>query len=334
LNSCQAITCHPLCEVCFGPLETNCIVPIGGKTLDRSNFVISLISACSVGKYWDSLSQGCFDCHISCQRCTGPSRTDCTSCASDLFKWMGVCTSNPNNCLLQNGQTLNPLTEACESCPIDCLYCPDSPTVCVHCKNGKRPMNNLCVACSANSLYCYQLHPYRPIACEIGFKVNTWNDTCTTRCRYGKYPSGANCYDCHPSCGRCHEPGNNRCTECKPKDLYYFDEYNTDNTFCLEALDTTGDYFYSSMPRLRCPSPFKTCSSAVTPLSCHEGFYLSGQLLPPLSPQLPDLLLPEHRLRQLLLRLRLLPLDKDLPSSLPPLRVSALTRWPLSPLQS
>jgi hypothetical protein len=281
LMTCSLRICHPSCQTCFGPLASNCITPILEKMLDRSNFAEPSTGKCLLGFYWNSPTGQCSSCHQSCEQCSGPARTDCITCASDKFKWRGICTSNPNNCQLYNGQTLDPVTEDCVACGANCLVCSASDSICEFCQNGHYPalgapfILGFCIPCSANSVYCSQKAPIMPLLCASGFEYRSGPDRCIPRCRYGLFFDGTTCTSCNTSCGLCTGGTNKRCTFCHPKDFLYRATAVSSDTECLPAVDRSGSFFYDPA-RLRCSYPFQTCSTAMIPTTCFDGFFQVG----------------------------------------------------------
>ena len=74
--------CHEKCEVCHGPLETQC--DFCSDTYKRKFKLSTTECVCKDG-YYDDGNYMCADCDIRCLRCTGPSTEECQQCAGGYY---------------------------------------------------------------------------------------------------------------------------------------------------------------------------------------------------------------------------------------------------------
>jgi hypothetical protein len=284
-NSCLPIVCHASCLTCFGTLDSHCVTFNTGYELSFSNTpAVHKPPTCQFGSYWNTATLTCDPCHSSCQWCTGPLTTNCTMCASGRFFWSGICTTNPNDCQLYQGQTIEATTEACIPCASpNCLQCSAQPDLCDFCIHGMVPDNlKTCIACPNDSsndrptpIYCKQQWVTTVVAqaCPVGYRV-AQTGFCARICPYKSFtPSSTSdiCSPCHATCLTCAGAAAENCISCSPMDYLY--KLNSTYIFCIEAKDKTGDNFYSN---IRCPLPSLRCTSATVHLSCIDGYWLNG----------------------------------------------------------
>ena len=65
--------CHPSCDSCFGPSETDCY-------------------ECNEGYYFDGA--GCTGCHSLCSRCSGPNYNQCLDCFAGFILFEDECIAS------------------------------------------------------------------------------------------------------------------------------------------------------------------------------------------------------------------------------------------------
>ncbi|EDQ91403.1 uncharacterized protein MONBRDRAFT_2316, partial [Monosiga brevicollis MX1] len=116
LNAPYCADCHPKCETCSGPLDTECKSCPEGTHLEHGQCV----TECSYGKY--SAGGTCTDCDDSCADCDGLGYR-CTDCAAPKVLDVGQCRSEaPPTCVACHA--------SCATCDgpaaTDCLTCPES----------------------------------------------------------------------------------------------------------------------------------------------------------------------------------------------------------------
>ncbi|KAL4440935.1 hypothetical protein ABPG74_009348 [Tetrahymena malaccensis] len=90
--SLQCQDCHFSCQKCNGSSSKNCTSCIKQLNLNQQGEC----SICDEGEFYKGNQEEailvfkydyskCFSCHVSCQDCTGPSNTECTSCMGSLL---------------------------------------------------------------------------------------------------------------------------------------------------------------------------------------------------------------------------------------------------------
>lgn len=199
-NTC--LLCHPTCQTCNqanDPYDcTSCYTP---NILDpvAKNCYFKCPAQTYKPSPVDPLSTACSNCHTTCQTCTGPNNTDCTSCpdssplqdstsatvyqdsgsVSGVFFSKGKCVT-----ACASGSYYNGATSLCESCSSNCITCRDT-------------LN--CYSCSSSR----QLHQ---------FDEN--NANCRPWCAPNQYRENSlagTCLSCHPACNSCVGPTYREC---------------------------------------------------------------------------------------------------------------------------
>lgn len=168
---------------------------------------------------------GCHDCDSSCVTCTGPTKTNCTSCQGVKFfdtltqlcsyecpsgyfgdEHSGVCKSCSPGCKLCHG------SNNCKRCNAGLLLV--SKRCQNHCPSGtyKTPTNT-CEPCDVSCEECNSL-PTQCIKCKDHEMLS--EQTCVAVCPKGTFleASAKKCFKCDESCEECSGPLSNECTKC------------------------------------------------------------------------------------------------------------------------
>jgi hypothetical protein len=206
--------------------------------------------------------------------CNGPLNSNCIYCAENMIKvGLTTCTDNPNNCNIYGGDSIHPVSKACQPCAVaNCLTC--SPNnFCSYCENGYYANSaGACVVCPVGTLYCAQLSG-KSLACQAGY-IFSETSNCMPACETNKYLQDTSCVACNANCLSC-ATNKDYCTDCRPGDFLYGKAI--DYTFkrpCNVLANTALQGYYGPGPS-PCPFPCLTCSSAAVCLSCYRGYYLA-----------------------------------------------------------
>ncbi|KAM6930976.1 extracellular matrix organizing protein FRAS1 [Xenentodon cancila] len=223
--------CHPSCRSCVGPLASDCL-----RCLKPEEVVVPqsrrlqhgiCTSACSAHSFLDNTNT-CRECHPSCQRCTGPSADNCTSCSSPLRLLEGRCDPTcPHGFFTQDNQcqACHPSCQSCSSASqADCTSCAPLASLqngyCrTNCQEGLflNSATGECLKCSSDCQRCTaDLQTGIGSVCLWCKAPRTWllGDHCVPHCPSGHYGLHGACIKCHPSCEACSGAGPYSCTSC------------------------------------------------------------------------------------------------------------------------
>jgi proprotein convertase subtilisin/kexin type 5 len=178
----------------------------------------------------------CVKCHFTCENCSGPLITECTSCPAKRFmnsekscvvdcgvgfynnvatKKCSVCddscqdcfAAGKNSCITCNpGFLLKPDNSCFNTCGEGRYFDVNSPTGCANCDNSckdcKGPTNQDCRSCKDN----FNLTPTLK---------------CVEKCEEGTFLSEKGiCSNCHDSCQNCNGFGSRSCLDCPVGKLF------------------------------------------------------------------------------------------------------------------
>ncbi|WVQ99677.1 hypothetical protein IAU59_006816 [Kwoniella sp. CBS 9459] len=133
----NCLACPLGCESCALQSGTNdtptCLTCQEGLSLSSANPATCAASAgsCSTGQYYDTESSTCQSCSPACSTCTGPSPSDCLSCASPRVNLQGQCVyydaatgiCDSSLSTLNGIFVVNNEKQKCDACPAGCLEC-------------------------------------------------------------------------------------------------------------------------------------------------------------------------------------------------------------------
>jgi len=199
--------CDAPCETCGENTD------ICGSCLDEfqgyySEWFGVINCVCPDGTYLDDEDMTCYDCHQSCETCSGPGSRDCLSCKEgeiieyslfsieckcpeDTFRYGDLCINSfPSECMLGQYQDSNDL---CQICDKSCLTC-SGPSVsqCIDCDYlvAIKTSDNRCI-CKAG--YYRDTVTSTCLPCDSKCKeCSTSASTCTV-CYPGSFKSGTTC---------------------------------------------------------------------------------------------------------------------------------------------
>jgi len=272
------VACAESCATCSGPLATECTTCAASYPFFDSPG--SCLASClPIGKYADS-SSVCQPCGATCGTCTGPTSSDCASCASadtpflhssmcvaecpSIGTFSGVvgsvatCVTCESSCLTCGG----PGSTDCLSCASDKYY--DAGTCVDACPSGKyADGSRVCQACDASCSECSSGTSTGCTACLIGVTLDSAAGTCTAVCAAGQFlhADGQSCGTCDSACQTCFG-ASTLCTSCDQSSA--LPVFN--GTSCID-LCPDGAYADSSLRCQACASSCATCSGA-TDVDC------------------------------------------------------------------
>ena len=126
----QCLVCHETCSSCRGPMDSDCLTCVQGKTLSEGK----CLSGCAPGSFQSSNGQqiNCSHCHSTCSECVGASASDCTHCKEGHVLHGSACTSQ-----CPDGMFAETSSKQCVPCHKSCLTCDGAyATDCKVCHKG------------------------------------------------------------------------------------------------------------------------------------------------------------------------------------------------------
>jgi proprotein convertase subtilisin/kexin type 5 len=175
IETSRCVPCSPICLSCSG-VSNNCSSCPSGYILASS----TCVSNCSDnGLYYNSATRDCNKCSVTCYSCSGPTTSNCLSCAAPLQLYAGSCLS---------------------TCPFG--YYPTPTQIC-------QPCGPTCASCSGS--------PFNCTLCSSLLFLQTFNNigSCVQSCSVGYYISNGYCQPCNSKCLTCSGPNENQCLSCK-----------------------------------------------------------------------------------------------------------------------
>jgi TNFR/NGFR cysteine-rich region len=169
----SCVTCDASCQTCDGPLASNCTscavhahVSAGrcqcnaNYTYDSFSNTCQLCSACSSAQYEGSecshdADRECRACDSSCETCTGPLASSCTSCSVHAHVSAGQCQCDADYTYDSSSNTCQ-LCSACSSAQYEGSECShDADRECRACDSSCQtcsgPLASNCTCCSAHA---------------------------------------------------------------------------------------------------------------------------------------------------------------------------------------
>ncbi|KAL4474827.1 hypothetical protein ABPG74_001523 [Tetrahymena malaccensis] len=293
INSQTCMSCNQKCKTCSGLTEQDCILCSGQLTRDINNQCV----VCDVdnGFYIDAINQRCLPCAQNCKKCTGPSISECTQCAKDLYlsidnKGNQVC----QECIISNGYFIN--LNKCLKCDPSCKTCNGvSSSECLTCFSGYFIIGNnrSCVKCPTGD-YDSIIRGKQSQNCE------QYEIVCQQSIRSGNYILQQKCSKCRQDyilqvepnqCIQgCNEIGENltfnadtKQCECQSL-MYYFNIPNKSNQqaqsiFCSQ-LPIDGYFCNQNKKCYQCNMNCKVCQNRFSCSQCESQYYLwQGQCI-------------------------------------------------------
>ncbi|EAS00754.2 zinc finger lsd1 subclass family protein (macronuclear) [Tetrahymena thermophila SB210] len=255
----QNSTCQPCdksCYQCKGPNSNQCTACQGNSFLDTN--ASTCVGTCPPKQYANTTNNTCSACHPTCNSCSGPLSSNCTSCSLPNFM-----QTNSQSCLptCQLNEYQDQASVSCKACDLSCKTC-----------GGQGPNN--CQSCNVNQF----LH--------LG-------NSCVATCPAGYYSNVNVCSICSKNCQTCNYPGDDSsCTTCKNNQFLYKGQcyQNCPNkTFSqtIQGIQVCTDCDSSC---LACNGPTNTnCTQCALPnylllstnscvQNCPDSFYKNDQL--------------------------------------------------------
>ncbi|MEQ2204314.1 hypothetical protein XENOCAPTIV_011331 [Xenoophorus captivus] len=217
-NECEE--CHPDCEVCTGPENTDCLSCEEGRTLANKECVPNR-KVCPIKTFLNDYGV-CEACHPSCKFCSGRDKNQCTKCGEGRFLTMQqTCVAR-----CPAGFFASRLSSVCEACPQGCLQCVDARH-CSRCQSSRKAplflQNGQCVTECVRSRLCQLC-----LSCAVGCASCEKNAThcltcneplllhdhqCVQECPPAHIVQDKECHHCPPACQDCNLLG--QCTGCE-----------------------------------------------------------------------------------------------------------------------
>nr|CAD7264540.1 unnamed protein product [Timema shepardi] len=247
----ECIRCPQRCATCG---EGGCLTCERYWTLDRkANCVPEGSSHCDSGEYWEG--GHCRPCHSICEKCDGPTETNCISCSPPLLLEGSRCLAT---CLegsfLDQGVCV-PCLHTCQRCVsrVNCTLCSpglhlqsgECRTTCAH---GYYSDGGVCAKCYLSCMTCTGPRRDQCVTCPPGWQLAAGE--CHPDCPLGFFKSQYGCQKCDHYCHTCSGEGPLNCTSCPARSML-------DGGMCTQCL---GSQYYDSTTRL-CQTCHDTCKS-------------------------------------------------------------------------
>jgi len=191
---------------------------------------------CSTKYYKDSNNE-CKACSSTCELCSGPADTQCTSCLS---------TSPYRN---------EEDSKCYQSCPTNTKLI-EAESLCVkNCPTSYYVDGTTCKACNTSCLTCSGSAATQCLTCKSGFTI-TSTKTCIRSCETSQYVDANNaCQNCSTSCLTC-SGTDSTCTSCASPNFL-------SSSTCISACPTS-TYADSSRACKACSTNCQTCSGSAS----------------------------------------------------------------------
>ncbi|WRT66635.1 uncharacterized protein IL334_003594 [Kwoniella shivajii] len=320
-----------LCDICvegfFEDSEENCLAcPLGcgSCTLQSGTNSTATCTSCSAnlslsdtspatciatkgscvdGTFYDESSSSCMSCSPACSTCTGPSTSECLSCATPRVNLQGSCVyydASTGVCdtllsALTGVYVVNLEKSECDACPLGCLEChiPSFSNVkgyntsqCSSCQEGYLLEDGQCIKKCNTGWYLPEGSAGKNGTCErcdstcstclsasttctsCPSPLFAFGGTCISTCPDSTTPLNGTCVPCPPDCQFCSSP--TACTVCPTSRPVLKDGR------CIEYCPKD-EYFDSSVKR--CQACDWRCSSCANKdpegcTSCQDGYIL------------------------------------------------------------
>ncbi|CAG2058145.1 unnamed protein product [Timema podura] len=266
----ECIHCPQRCATCG---ESGCLTCEPYWTLDRkANCVPEGSSHCDSGtlhhrgqdmqhegeklelrEYWEG--GHCRPCHSTCEKCDGPTETNCISCSPPLLLEGSRCLATClDGSFLDQGVCV-PCLHTCQRCVsrVNCTLCSpglhlqsgECRTTCAH---GYYSDGGVCAKCYLSCMTCTGPRRDQCVTCPPGWQLAAGE--CHPNCPLGFFKSQYGCQKCDHYCHTCSGEGPLNCTSCPARSML-------DGGMCTQCL---GSQYYDSTTRL-CQMCHDTCKS-------------------------------------------------------------------------
>lgn len=197
IEGCQS--CHPVCHVCNGPSEKDCLSCSEIKFLDLQTKQCSY--ECPDGYFGDLETTHCTPCSPGCTECK--NKVECLSCGPGLLLVGNSCQTQ-----CPAGQYRSK-TNSCEPCDGMCKECVLSSNNCIQCQEHEVLSDGKCVS-----------------ICPVGTFLLSDTKSCAPCHSSCKSCTGPNADQC-TGCGPASVMANSRCLSSCPSDYYFDREVNS-----------------------------------------------------------------------------------------------------------
>ena len=249
------------------------------------------IQSCPPQTFHSNITGSCELCNSTCEECSGPSDSDCTSCSSIHYSLQnGMCILNTT---CPRGYYFDKLDMSCEMCDVSCAECNGkgagdctacfpkhilNHTICVperSCPPGQYVDDDSCSPCIEHCQQCN--NPLTCQQCNDKFFLMTEKlrggetSRCLQTCPDKWFASISDklCVECHETCLTCNGSGSQHCLTC-----YSNDSHPNDNNECEIPCDAGLYYNPNSASCELCTEKCASCLSEVDCVLCKPGFFL------------------------------------------------------------
>ena len=242
---------------------------LSGSTVDMVKYIVPIL----IGKGYSFVRvdevpdiAAALPCHTTCATCSGPSATQCTSCASGKYVSGGQCVAC-GTCGASEYQVSACSTSAnvsCAACSATCGTCTGpSATECASCTANKYLSGGACTACSVCGPSTYQ-----SAACTA--TANTVCGACDASCTACSGPNPNQCGSC-PTAFFLSGGGCNACKVCEIGTFQATACTTTANTLCTACPAGTSASAAGAASCTPCAAGTSAAAGAATCSACPAG---------------------------------------------------------------
>lgn len=265
----ECYSCNPTCKTCTADRCSSCWP---GWTLDdRGQCKPTTEMTCAPGTYLDGVK--CLQCHVSCQSCTGPSFSQCSSCFNNKYLYRNTCIDQCPKWFYADKQGgCSPCDHTCATCDDGgadrCTSCADGfhlegNECSTGCPEGEFKQDGRCVRCHSTCQTCKGVANDSCTGCYPGRSLV--QGACWEDCAVGHFRRRNSCVACHPRCRTCTGDGPFDCSSCLPNHVL-------DGGLCMEC----GHNQYYDPVEEKCGQCNASCSTCNGP----DAFSCLSCLLP------------------------------------------------------
>ncbi|EGR34222.1 hypothetical protein IMG5_019870, partial [Ichthyophthirius multifiliis] len=259
--------CIPFCETCNNSVNCEkCFIGyslnIDGICIETPEKCSSVDSQCPLGQFRSiEYPYECENCHDSCEKCIGPSASECATCKGGLYLSNGFCIQEQEEVVeVEEEISQNICHFSCQTCSDqseNCLKCQEEMSYFIKTTDGRMQCFLQCpegFSAKEDSLECVSNgQQIVEEKCALGTFLNSENkcESCAKSCVLCSQKStceecilgfywnieSLECEKCHFSCSKCTGSKDNECTLCTS----YEQVYPNEDGMCLQENQDSED---------------------------------------------------------------------------------------------
>jgi proprotein convertase subtilisin/kexin type 5 len=229
----QCVACDSQCaSACAGPAATDCLSSANQSACVNYLDGVTCVQSCNAQTQYADASRVCSACSPLCAGgCTGPSASQCVSCARGAFRLESSCVAScPSSYFANSSNVCIACSSQCaDSCSgpganqcIRCRYFNNNGVCVSKCDIGTYADNSFnCLACDLQCVACYGPSPSQCQAAVVNGSVcknfisgSECVASCNAATQYAYQPTKT-CLSCSSQCsGGCTGPLASQCNAC------------------------------------------------------------------------------------------------------------------------